>query len=519
MIIDAIHTGKALEGGRKAIISLNAETPQQPGALADFRAYLTAQGLTAFPGFDGGHLLRVRGLQSDDQLRQLIDGYAKDRPDFIAKDLPYIPLDRADRQPFVFGRFVRKNATGLVGVTSLISGSAFLAKESLHFRHTLPQSLERSKSMIGITASSLFVAASAVLTWLGFAAAHKPSVAELIGDMDPAIRNGLQSEDLTDRRSSLRRGYDYMRNNPWQLATFLNGLGTTIKFTSLTIPEWKEVRDKKTGVVSKLYQRDKMELAGSGSSFLGLGFLATATPQDPPSLLGIPSFEKSRFNYDPVQRRYAHGFFSPFDPANDQGAKGHMNMKIAGYLGMASNAVFGAKGALDVYKGYRAHDAIGRKAFNSWPLLLVLPFNIAADYLTTISKPRFVYSLDELATETAAYIAKKLDTKTTDTETITHQIFVLSELLARHPRVTRTSHQLREAIAGRLRLDYGYHLPSEGDGMKEYMHLHEISPFADKTRQEPANDTVAAPEKDAHFAEKLVQEREHGTDAARAIVR
>lgn len=183
----------------------------------------------------------------------------------------------------------------------------------------------------------------------------------------------------------------------------------------------------------------------------------------------------------------------------DHGNNGHTNMKVAGYLGMASNIGFGAKGALDVVAGYRAGDA---KAWKSWPLLLVLPFNLAADYLTTISTPRFVYSLDDVATETAALINQKMKERPQDGTNATHQIYVLSELLAKHPRITQNSHQLREAIAGRLRIDYGYDLPNEGDGVKEYLHLSEVSPFAG-----PKKLDTEQVENTGSFLEKLKTER------------
>jgi hypothetical protein len=421
-----------------------------------------------------------------------------------------LALDRKGEQPpFNAKRTMQHYSTALVGATSLVSGLAFLGKDILHQRGLPAQSIERTKNSLNSVAAGMFVAASGLLTYLGYVAARKPSVTEMIEDIEPRIPGGLDSKDLEDRRPAWRRNFDHARNNPWQIATVLNVLGTTIKTTSHAIPTLQTKRNPFTMKQSTNFERDRLELASSVSAFTSLGFIATATTQDPPTLLGIPSYEQSRFASDPV-KRHSHPWITPLDPANDQGKKGHLNMKIAGFLGMASNVGFGAKGALDVVAGYRAHDELGRKAFKSWPLLLVLPFNLAADYLTTLSKPRFVYSLDDLASESAAYIANKLE-RTQDADAVTHQIFVLSELLAQHPRVTRTSHQLREAIAGRLRMDYGYELASSGDGVNEYQHLWEISPFVDAKATKPAEPAVAAKvldETQPAFTQKLLTERE-----------
>lgn len=513
MIITSIHTGRALDGGRKAQIFVDPDV--QAGMLAPLRDYLISKGLTATPGYEDGHLLRIRGLKDDAQLENLLNDFethafkpfkAADKLRDPAK--PFLPLDRErdERAPFNFKRYIGKYSTALVGVTSLVSGMAFLTKDLLHQRSVPPQSVERTKNTINAVAAGAFVAASTMLTFFGFAAARKPSVTELIDSLEPRIKRGLDSNDLRDTRSAWQRNYDYARNNPWQIATLVNAFGTTVKTTGHSIPTLQTSRNPITMKQRTAFERDKLELASSVTAFTSLGFLATAATQNPPTLLGIPSFEESRFASDPF-KQHSHPF-SPMDPANDRGAKGHLNMKIAGFLGMASNAGFGAKGVLDVIAGYRAQDELGRRAFKSWPLLLVLPFNLAADYLTTISKPRFVYSLDDLATESAAYIARKLEANR-DGDAAMHQVFVLSELLAQHPRMTRTSHQLREAIAGRLRLDYGYEFPSGGEGLKEYQHLWEVSPFTKKEAPETVEKTeqTTAPEHSG-FIQKLQAERQ-----------
>ena len=519
----SVQTGATLDGGRRAIITVGSD--QKPGSLAEFRAFLEAQGLKASPGYDEGHLLRIRDFRDDRQLRNILTQYASahaapkpKQETFFDPKTPFLALDKSQRQPFRFNAFIRKYSTSLVGLTSLVGGTSFLAKDILSWRGAQEGSMERSKAGISAFAAGLFVAASTSLAALGFSAARKPSATELIRKLEPKLNMEPDAVDLQDHRSGLRRSWDEAKNNPWIISTVFNALGTTIKTTGHAIPTVETRRNPITLKDRTGPGADRMELAGSASAFASLGLIATANSSKPASILGLPSFEKSDVN-DPLKRRYERLLLSPTSPENDKGTEGHLNMKAAGFLAMASNAVFGLKGALDVYAGVRKPDKIGKKTLKSWPLMLVLPFNLMADYLTTISKPRFVYSVDELASEAAAYIAKKLDAKTAGAEAVAKQIFVLSELLDKDPRVNGNSHQLREAIAGRLHMDYGYDMLSNREGVQEYQHLYDVSPFTQPKPKTPVSQpTMPAETTQTRFAEKLDDERKLPANASLAMV-
>lgn len=504
MLLKQIQTGKTLTGSRKAI--LVADEKVKAGELAPLVEFFASKKLAATVGYDEGHLLRVQGFKNDEELRHLL---TKEFPEWVkqnSKILPvdqlldsnpvFVPLDRSEHGRFSLKRFSHQYATPLVGAMSSVSAISMLAKDVLVFRDVKTPPVDKMKAGISGAAATFFVSASVVLTALGLKAAHKPSVTELLHSLEPQLNLDPSAFDPSAQHQSPQRQiYSTMINNPWKIATFLNFCGVVIKSVGHSIPSKQIKRNPITLKTTEHYGNDGLELASTVSSLAGLGLIASASSAESPTLLNIKSFEKSKEANDPLQSRYrpSHSILSPLDPANDQGKSGHLNMKAAGLLSMVSNAGFGMKGVLDVAAGHRMNDDIAKRARNSWPLLLILPFNIAADYFTTLAKPHFSYAIDEIAAESADYIARKLDIAKTNPETVARQTYVLSELLAQHPRVRKSAHQLREAIAARLVLDHGYKMPDEGQGLKEYQHLQQVSPFAalDTADKKPLNEVNA----------------------------
>jgi len=495
-LITSIQTGTAIGDKRRAILRVD-DAQAKPGMLGDLTRFMRDKGLYATPGYDGGHVLRIRELVSDRHLNDLLTKdfpeWLKAHPDskltgktLVNTPLSFIPLDRDETQHLDAKRGIHTYATPLVGALSFVSASALLATDIGHYRRQKPYRVPAVKAAISSVSSGFFLSASALLTWLGWSAARAPSVAELMRSLEPQLNQNPETLP-PPQNGFIQQGMNAMFNNPWGVSTLVNAGGVIIRAVGHSIPETIISRNPITLKDKKRYGVNRLELLAIGTSLTSLGFIGSARPDTPSGVLGIASYERARQESDPLAWRYRN--FSPFDPANDQGASGHLNMKMAGFLGMVSNIGFGAKGLLDVVAGYRANDEYAKHARKSWPLLLLVPFNVAADYLTTLAKPRQSYAIDEMASEAAAYIAKKLDTKTASPETVTRQTYVLSELLARHPRVTQTGHQLREAIGARLQFDHGYKMPTRGEGLEEYEHLMRISPFAE---QEVAKEPKAA---------------------------
>ena len=505
MLITQIYSGKAFGEHRKATLIAN-ETLAQAGKLASLTDFLRSKGLTATPGYDEGHLLRVQGFSSDDQLRDLLtvgypawckehDIHLGEEP-LLVKDTVFIPLDTNDRQPYDRKRMMRQYATPLVGATSMLGGGTMLVSDILTFADNKARPIEKMKAGISGSAALFFVAASGLLTGFGWLAARKPSVTQLLHNFDNQIDQD-PAHFKPVKPTAFQHTKDYALNNPWKFATVLNVFGAIIKAVGHSIPHHKVGINSFTLKQSTKYGPDKMELLSTGLALVSLGLISTAKTEEPTTLLNITSFEDSAHARDPLEQRYRNTILAPMSPGNDQGKTGHMNMKAAGYLGMMSNIGFGAKGALDASVGLRMKGDLARKMGKRWPMTLLVPFNVAADYFTTLAKPNVTYSLDELATDAAAIIAHKLDVKTADPETVVRQTYMLSELVASHPRVTNSAHQLREAIAGRLAIDYGYKIPSVGAGLNEYKHLMEISPFSTVAGRVAAATPAATAQADA----------------------
>lgn len=530
MLLRQIHTGQSLTGGRKAILFAD-EKVLKPGQLAPLTEFLTSRGLSAMAGYDGGHVLRVEGFSDDETFRNLLVNdfpkWLEEKGQSIGHDplmdpkLVFVSLDRGAYRPFNWGRFTRQYATPLVGATSLVGASAMLGHDLLSFQHAKADPINRIKAGINAGAAVFFVAASAVLAGIGLRSARKPSVVQLLQSYDRDLNQDPQYFQPPNR-NSFDRYSEYAINNPWRIATVLNLGGLIVKSVAQSIPSMIRRQRFLNPAVIERHGIERLPFLGTATSLASLGLVATATPETTNTILNLPSFETSRHEADPLEQRYhPQKAFSPFDPNNDRGG-GHLNMKIAGYLGMASNVFFGSKGVVDVAAGFRHTGPVAESARKSWPLLLLLPFNIAADYFTTLSRPTVSYATDELATDAAGVIAHTLNDKTTPPESVVRQTYMLSELLASNPRVTVSAHKLREAIAGRLALDFGYQLPSEGAGLKEYKHLKEISPFNKPTPQpvvvtpQPTSATIVEPVKES-FATRVKQQAAQETSASMGI--